>query len=491
MEFKIPKEVRDAAAVLTRAGFEAHIVGGSVRDLLRGEEPDDWDIATNAIPEELQKLFPKSFYENNFGTVTVVTKSRKASLQHIEITPYRSEAAYSDRRHPDKIEFTKTLQLDLKRRDFTINAMAFKVEGEEAVSLQNLVDIYGGREDLKNELIRAVGYPVERFQEDALRLMRAVRLTTKLDFDIELKTARAMAANAKLLTRVSAERIRDELSKMVMADTPDRGFEIMRELGILPFVMPELLEGYGVGQNKHHIYTIWEHNLRALKYAAEKKWTFEVRMAALLHDVAKPRTKQGDGPDSTFYGHDVVGAAMAVKILERLKYPRQVIQKVSKLVRFHLFYYNVGEVSESSVRRLIRKIGPEDMDDLIKVRICDRIGSGVPKAEPYKLRHFRFLVEKLSRDPISVKMLRITGNDVMEIVGLEPSPKIGFLLNILLEDVLDDPLRNRKAHLTKRAKELAAMTDAELQALAFEAKKKTVSLEEGEVDGIKKKHWVK
>jgi len=238
------------------------------------------------------------------------------------------------------------------------------------------------------------------------------------------------------------------------------------------------------------VYTVWEHNLKAVKYAAEKKWPLDVRMAALFHDVAKPRCKRGEGPDSTFYGHDVVGAKMAKELLSRLKYPNQFVEKVAKLVRFHLFYYNVGEVSESSVRRLIKAVGLEDMEALIEVRICDRIGSGVPKAEPYKLRHFRFLVEKLSRDPISVKMLRITGDDVMRIAGMPPGPKIGFLLNILLEEVIDDPTRNRKKILEERVKELGAMIDEELQKLAADAKQKAIALEEQEVGVIKQKHWV-
>jgi tRNA nucleotidyltransferase (CCA-adding enzyme) len=262
-------------------------------------------------------------------------------------------------------------------------------------------------------------------------------------------------------------------------------------LRLLPYILKELEEGWNVGQNKHHVFTVWEHNVNALKHAAEKQWPLEVRLAALLHDIAKPRTKRGEGSNSTFYGHDIVGATMSKEMLHRLKYPRAVVEKVSKLVQYHLFYYNVDEVTESSVRRLIAKVGQEDMEDLIRVRICDRIGSGVPKAEPYKLRHFRFLVEKLSRDPVSVKMLKIKGEDVMRIAGIAPGPQVGFFLHILLEDVLDDPLLNRKTLLEKRMKELAAMNSEELQQLAEDAKKKTIALEQQEVGEIKKKHWVK
>jgi len=484
-EIKIPKEIHEIGGVLQNAGFEAYAVGGCVRDLLIERAPADWDITTNASPEDIQRLFQNSFYENKFGTVTVVTESKKDSLKHVEITPYRADVSYSDKRHPDEVSFVRNIEEDLKRRDFTVNAIAIHLK-----ELQ-VVDLFGGQEDSKEKLIRAVGNADERFKEDALRLLRAARLATQLDFDIEPITASAIAKNAGLLRFVAVERVRDELSKLLASDMPDRGFEILRQLQLLPFVLKELAEGVGVGQNKHHIYSVWEHNLRAVQYAAEKKWSLEVRMAALLHDVAKPRCKKGDGPDSTFYGHDVVGARMAMEILGRLKYPKQFIEKVAKLVRYHLFYYNVDEVTESSVRRLIARVGLEDMEDLIQVRICDRIGSGVPKAEPYKLRHFRFLVEKLSRDPVSVKMLRVKGDDVMRITGIQPGPNVGFLLNILLEETIDDPSLNQKPKLEKRLQELGKMTDEELQKLASDAKKKTIALEEQEVGDIKKKHWVK
>lgn len=482
---EIPKEIQEIGGVLKNAGFDAYAVGGCVRDLLLGRAPTDWDITTNASPENIQRLFSKSFYENKFGTVTVVTESKKDSLKHVEITPYRADIAYSDKRHPDAVMFVPRIEEDLKRRDFTVNAIALLLEAH------TLIDLFGGAKDIKDKLIRAVGNAEERFNEDALRLMRGVRLATQLDFDIDPITASAIKKHAGLLRFVAVERVRDELSKLLASDMPDRGLEIMRELNLITDAIPELMEGYGVGQNKHHIYSVWEHNLRALKYAAEKKWSPEVRMAALLHDVAKPRCKKGDGPDSTFYGHDVVGAKMVLQILGRLKYPKQFIEKVAKLVRYHLFYYNVDEVTESSVRRLIARVGLEDMEELIQVRICDRIGSGVPKAEPYKLRHFRFLVEKLSRDPVSVKMLRMKGDDIMRLTGIQPGPKVGFLLNILLEEAIDEPALNQKQKLEKRVKELGEMSDAELQKLASDAKKKTIALEEQEVGDIKKKHWVK
>ena len=336
-----------------------------------------------------------------------------------------------------------------------------------------------------------MGDPHERFSEDALRMMRAVRLATQLGFAIEEKTSEAIYKNAGLLRFIAKERIRDEFTKIVMSDRAAEGVELLRRLSLLALFLPELEEGWEVGQNKHHIYTVWEHNLRALAHAAKEKWPLAVRVGALFHDIAKPRCKVGDGPDSTFYNHEVVGAKMAFQILSRLRFSADVTKKITKLVRYHLFYYNVDEVSESSVRRLIRRVGPEHMEDLIRVRICDRIGSGVPKAEPYKLRHFRFLVEKLQRDPISVRMLTINGDKVKELTGVPQSPKIGSFLQTLLEEVLDDPAKNTREYLEERVKTLAAMNDSELAALAKQAKEKALGLEEEMVATIKKKHWVK
>lgn len=489
MKFTLPKEIQEIGSALESAGFEAYIVGGCVRDLLLKRTPTDWDIATNAHPEEIQKLFPNSFYENKFGTVSVTTESKHPALKVIEVTPFRADIGYSDRRHPDEIRFAKTLSDDLRRRDFTVNALALRI-GSLRTEEDHITDLFQGIDDLKRYIIRAVGDPEKRFEEDALRLMRAVRLATVLGFEIEHATERAIKEHKGLLAFVATERIRDEFSKLLLADVPERGLEFMRRLGLLSLILPELEEGVGIGQNKHHIYTVWEHNLRALRQAADKNWSLEVRMAALLHDVGKPRAKEGDGPDSTFYNHEIIGAKMTWKILNRLKFSKEFSEKVTKLVRYHLFYYNVGEVSESSVRRLIRQVGREDMEDLIRVRICDRIGSGVPKAEPYKLRHFRFLVEKLSRDPISVGMLRVNGTDVMELAGIAPGPEVGFLLNILLEEVLDDPTLNRKEYLESRLRELSKMSDEELGALADQAKEKKMALEEAEIGEIKKKHWV-
>lgn len=354
-----------------------------------------------------------------------------------------------------------------------------------------LIDPFGGQRDLEKKLIRAVGDPEERFEEDALRIMRAVRLASELEFGIEEKTQRALQNKANLLKLISRERIRDEFSKMLMTKKPSLELNTLRELGILKIFLPELEEGWGISQNKHHIYTVWEHNLNSLSHAAKEKWPLVVRMAALFHDIGKPRSKHGEGPDSTFYGHEIIGAKMTLKTLSRLKYSTEFTEKIAKLVRYHLFYYNVDEVSESSVRRLIKQVGLEDMEDLIRVRICDRIGSGVPKAEPYKLRHFRFLVEKLQRDPISIKMLKIDGDKIKELTGLGQEIKVGLLLHALLEEILEDPRKNNAEYLEKRVLELNILSDKELKKLAEAGKTKKIGLEEEEVAKLKKKHYVK
>ncbi|MDO8523100.1 MAG: CCA tRNA nucleotidyltransferase, partial [bacterium] len=449
MNFSIPKEIRAAVAILEGAGFEAYLVGGCVRDLLIGRAPQDWDITTNAKPEQIQELFPKSFYENKFGTVSVVTDSDDPRLRTIEITPYRLEGKYSDKRHPDEIKFADKLEDDLARRDFTVNALALSLVEGMAV-----IDPYNGQADLEKKLIRAVGDAKERFDEDALRIMRAIRFSAELGFTIEKKTHEALKEKTHLLKMIAKERIQVEFSKTAMSEKPSEGIELMREAGILKLFLPELEEGYGVGQNKHHIYTVWEHNLRALDCAAKEHWPLVVRISALFHDIGKPRAKHGDGSDSTFYNHEVIGEKIAFQVLSRLKYGKDFTEKVAKLVRFHLFYYNVDEVKESSVRRLIKRVGPEDMEDLIRVRICDRIGSGVPKAEPYKLRHFRFLVEKLQRDPVSPKMMKINGDKIKDLTKLPQSIKIGLIINALMEEVLDDPEKNTEEYLEKRALEL-------------------------------------
>jgi len=488
MNVILPKEVKEVISKLTKAGFEAYVVGGCVRDLFLKKEPDDWDVATSATPEEIQNLFPNSFYENKFFTVTILTKSKNPKMQEIEVTTFRAEFEYTDKRRPGRVEYAKSLQEDVSRRDFTINAIAFSQQGN--TGKVEVRDPFKGQEDIKEKLIRAVGNPEERFKEDALRMMRAVRFASVLGFAIEEKTKQAIKKHAKLLKEISAERIRDELQKLLMGKEGMKGIETLRELNLLEYVFLELEQGYGVSQNKHHVYTVWEHNLLALKYTIENNWSLEVRLASLLHDVGKPKVKRGEGVNSTFYGHEVVGARMAQKMLERLKFPKNQIKKIANLVRYHLFYYNVDEVTESSIRRLIVNIGKENVEDLLQVRMADRIGSGVPKAEPYKLRHLRYVIEKVQKDPISSKMLKLNGSDVMTLGSLSPSPKVGYVLDVLLGEVLEDPKRNTKKYLQTKTKELLSLSEPELLSLSKKAKKERDHVEIKQDSMTKQKYWV-
>ncbi len=522
----IPDEVMTTGRDLIAAGFKAYIVGGCVRDLVMGREPKDWDIATDARPEEIQKLFPESVYENAFGTVGVKTHSEDPKLKVIEITTFRLEGKYTDKRHPDRVRFAKTIEEDLARRDFTVNALALVLESKK----MELVDPFRGMEDLENKVLRTVGNPRERFNEDALRLMRAVRFATELsDFsargarssslrlsdvrpedsvpresndltgqqgpasgwEIEFETRRAIEREAGLLEMIAKERIRDELIKIVMSEQAARGIILLEELDLLRYVLPELREGLGVGQNKHHIYTVFEHNVRALDYTAKQNYSLLVRLASLLHDVGKPRVKAGDGPDSTFYNHEVVGAKMTLKILDRLRFPKDFTEKVAHLVRYHLFYYNVGEVTPAGVRRFLGRVGPENVDDLMKVREADRIGSGVPKAVPYKLRHLLFMIEKVKHDPLSPKMLKVNGEDVKRILGIPPGPRVGHILAILLEEILENPEMNSRAELEEQVYKLGSLKESELKRLSDKAKEKKEEFESGIEEEMKKKHRVK
>lgn len=480
---ELPGFINLVLATMREAGHSAYVVGGCVRDLLRGVEPTDWDIASDATPEQVQALFPESFCENDFGTVTLKPAEGIPEGHKIEITPFRTEFGYSDKRRPDRVEFGVTLEQDLSRRDFTINAIAY--DGS------TIIDPFDGRKDLNKKIVRAVGNPEERFNEDALRMLRAIRFATVLGFEIEMATKEAIKKLASSISHVSAERIRDELSKMVGAPKkPSHAFHLMHEVGLLKIILPELAEGIGVGQNKHHIYSVFDHNVLSLDFAAEYGYSLAVRWASLCHDIGKPRTKAGDGYNSTFYNHDIVGAKMTRDIMKRLKFSKEFGQKVVTLVRYHLFFYDVGVVTEAAIRRLVKKVGKENIEDLLKVRVAERMGSGVAKAKPYRLRHLEFMIEKVARDPISVKMLKIDGAALMNTIGMQPGPRMGWILNALLEEVIEDPSRNTEEHLLGRARELNSMNDSELAELASKAKSTAQEEEEKEVGKIKGKYRV-
>lgn len=503
---KIPTYVTHVTSVLEKANFEAFLVGGCVRDLILGREPKDWDVTTNATPGKIIPLFEKTVYENDFGTVGVclpaisanaeregmpnVTPETSQNVTHvtkyhiIEVTPYRIEAKYSDFRHPDEIKFSEHIEDDLKRRDFTINALALDNKG-------HLVDLYKGQEDIKDRVVRAVGKAKERFQEDALRMLRAIRFSTQLDFAIDYNTMNAIVDNSHLLKNISGERIRDEFVKIIESNKPSMGIAMLSKLGLLKYIIPELEEGIGCIQGGAHIYDVFEHCLQALDHAANKGFKTEVRLAALFHDIGKPKSRRaGTKKEYTFYGHEVVGERVVKKIMERLKFPKKSSDLVVSLVRNHMFFSDTEQISLSAVRRIVQKVGKENIWTLMEIRECDRVG--MKKAEaPYRLRKYHAMIEEVLHDPISVGQLAIDGQYMIKELHMKPGPRMGWILNTLLEEVLDDPKNNTKEHLTELVKSLDMLSDQELRTLGERGKTKKDKLENIEIDKLHSKHGVK
>lgn len=484
---RIPEEVLGVTDRLEEAGFEAYIVGGCIRDLLLGKKPKDWDVTTNATPEAIQGLFENTFYTNDFGTVGVVQDEvADESVKVIEVTPYRTEGKYTDARRPDSVAWAKTIDEDLKRRDFTINAFAYKPKSGE------LLDHFEGAKDLAKGHIRAVGDAHERFAEDALRILRAIRIAAELDFSIEKETLEAMAAQATQLGKISKERIRDEFVRIICSPKPMKALVLAQGQGLMSFILPELEEGIDIEQNQAHKYTVIEHNLRALQHAADKDWPFEVRLAALLHDIGKPRARKwsDEKKDWTFHGHDMIGGKMAKKILTGLHFSRETVENIEKLVRWHMFFSDPDKITLSAVRRLVRNVGPENIENLIKLRMCDRIGTGRPKEQPFRLRKYQSMIEQALRDPVSVGMLAINGAKIMDVTRESPGPRIGWMLHALLEEVLDDPGRNTPEYLENKAVELVKLPDDKLKELGQEGKERKSEKEEENLKEIRKKYFV-
>ncbi len=486
IDFPIPPEVTRVTNTLNEAGYDAYLVGGCVRDMVLGKQPKDWDITTNAHPDQIQALFEETYYNNDFGTVGVVFEDASdPTLKVIEVTPYRKEGTYSDARRPDTVEFGVSLEEDLARRDFTVNAIAYDLYKG------HVVDPYKGHDDLEQKQLRAVGAPDERFKEDALRMMRAIRLGAELGFGIEQKTFEAITNDSHLLQKISAERIRDELTKTLMSSQPMEALLHMKQTGILQYVLPELLHGVDTEQNHSHIYTVFEHLIRSVQHAADKDFPLEVRLASLLHDIGKPKSRRTTETGAyTFYGHEVNGSRVTREILQRLRYPKETVEKVVNLVRWHMFFSDPDKITLSAVRRMIVNVGEENIWNLLNVRRCDRIGSGRPKEQPFRFRKYHSMVEEALRDPISVGSLKLSGGELMDVTHETPGPRVGNMLHALLEEVLDDPTLNTIEYLTKRATELSELSDEELQRLGKQGKEKREEAEEKEIKALRKKHNV-
>lgn len=440
--FNIPEKVEKLIKKFRDNGAEIYIVGGAVRDLLLKREIKDWDFTTNLTPEEMQKIFPKnSFYNNKFGTISVVYGD-----DIFEITTFRTERGYSDARHPDEVKWGKTLEEDLQRRDFTINAMAMEIiDGKEKI-----IDLYGGQEDLKNRLIRTVGNPDERFGEDALRMMRAIRIASQIGFLIEEKTFESIQKNAGLIQKIADERIRDELFKILVSPVPSDGITLLKNSGLLKEIIPELLEGYGTRQKGHHIYDVWTHNIMALDNCSSNDPV--TKLAALLHDVGKPKSMIGEGESRTFHNHEIIGSRMAVKIGKRLKLSNKELEQLFKLVRWHMFSTESTQ-TDKAVRRFIRNVTPEYIDEMIALRRGDRLGSGA-KESSWRWELFKNRIVEVQKQPFSIKDLKVNGMDVMEVLQIKPSKKVGEVLEAIFKEVDEKPELNEREILLEKIKSL-------------------------------------
>lgn len=486
MHFPVPPEVKEVSSALRKEGFEAYLVGGCVRDLLIGRKPKDWDVTTNAKPEDIQRIFPDSYYTNDFGTVGVLRETEDETVKVVEVTPYRTESEYTDKRRPDSVQFGDNLEEDLARRDFTINAIAYDEDKGQ------FIDPYKGQKDISLGVLRTVGIAEDRFEEDALRLMRAVRLVAELNFALDTETAEAIQKKAQNLGHISKERIRDEFVKILNSDQPMMAIILCQQLGILEYIAPDVPRGIGIAQNQAHSYDVFGHLMRSLQHAADKKYPFEVRLAALFHDVSKPETRRWaeEKKDWTFHGHEVVGARVTEKALEDMKFSRETIDTVVKLVRWHMFFSDPDQITLSAVRRMIRNVGEDRIFDLLDLRICDRIGTGRPKEQPFRFRKYKAMVEQALRDPISVGMLKTDGNRIMKTFHVKPGPTIGWVLNALLEEMLEDPKKNTEKYLDGRTEELLKLSDADLQKLGESGRKKKEEREEEEYQKILDKNKV-
>ncbi|MFZ2153462.1 MAG: HD domain-containing protein [Microgenomates group bacterium] len=446
MEMKLPEKVTKVMKKFSDNKSEIFVVGGAVRDLMLGREVKDWDFATNLTPEEMKKIFPKnSFCENDYGTFSIVNPDGEI----FEITTYRTEREYSDNRHPDKVEWGKTIEEDLERRDFTVNAIALELRITNYEL--RIIDPYDGQNDLKNKIIRAVGNPEERFKEDALRMMRAIRIACQIEFIIEEKTFGAIQNNAPLINKIAAERVRDELFKILASDQAVDGIKMLKNAGLLAEIMPEILVGEGMKQRGHHIYDVFTHSLEALRNCQTNDPI--TRLATLIHDIGKPVVMKTINGINTFHNHDIIGSRIANKIGKRLRLSNKELDKLFRLVRWHMFTATELQ-TDSAVRRLIRNVTPEYLEEMIDLRRADRIGSGAKETSwRWELLKKRFV--EVQKQPFSVKDLKVDGLDVMETLNIKPSRKVGEVLDALFEEVEKDVSLNVREVLLQKIRDMA------------------------------------
>lgn len=520
MDLKLPTDVIAVLQHLQSNGFEGYVVGGAVRDLFLSKEiPTDWDFATNATPTQIQELFPESFYENDFGTVGIdrnhvreqfslplldqdeqqerssynqVINVEEATKVHeslqgnqlrtqkaqttkdldnqankqtspktvFEITTFRSDGSYTDFRRPDSVTWGQTLEEDLRRRDFTINALAIFVDFEQFTFDKEvneviipekhvqLIDPFKGLPDLAKKHIRTVGKATDRFQEDALRMLRAIRFAVQLHFSLDSEVLEAIKNQSSLLQHISWERIRDEFLKMLASDHPAKAIEYLDETGLLQYVLPELLAAKGVQQGGHHTTDVWTHSIDALRECPSKDPV--VRLATLLHDIAKPQTFRRTKTTITFYNHEVIGSRVAKKVGERLRLSKHDIQRLFLLVRHHMFHYQ-PTMTDAALRRFMRKVGLENINDILDVRIGDRLGSGARETN-WRLEEMKDRMQSQLHQPFSITDLKINGHDLMTELQLKPGKILGEILHYLVEEVMENPELNEKAKLIEKAR---------------------------------------
>ncbi len=465
----IPGYIIDISEKLQESGYHAYLVGGSIRDILLEKQPDDFDIATNAYPEEIMKIFPKSIPTGaKFGTITVIAEDENGEKFEVQITTYRSEADYIGGRWPSKVEFSREIEDDLSRRDFTINALALNLQrfDEKDIAVDQLIiDLFGGLNDLKAKRIRAVRDPFERFSEDGLRSVRACRLASQLNFKIEPKTFNAIKQALHITKMVSVERFRDELMKILLKSSqPSKGLLLLKESGILNIFLPELLEGIGVNQPQFHADDVFIHLLKTVDAAEDS-----IKLAALFHDIAKPRTMTVDDKGVHFYGHDVMGAQMTKDIMKRLKFSNSEIEKTSNLVRWHMFYYPSADWrkteeskrsadlgwTDAAIRRFIQNVGGEDaVDDLMKLRIADAAGNPKSEFDAKELDALSQRIAEVRAKEMALKItdLDITGHDLKDNFEID-GKQLGDVLRYLLDKVIEEPALNKKIDLLRLAEE--------------------------------------